>query len=77
MSFPLSLDSLSSETNSTTDCKLVLDTSPTLEVVGLAYDGAQALEKVQDLQPHLVLMDLKMLELLNACTWQRGRYAIM
>jgi DNA-binding NarL/FixJ family response regulator len=40
--------------------KVVLDTSPALEVVGLAFDGAQALEKAQELQPDLVLMDLKM-----------------
>ena len=40
--------------------KVVLDASPAIEVVGMAYDGAQALEKVQELQPDLVLMDLKM-----------------
>jgi two-component system, NarL family, response regulator LiaR len=40
--------------------KVILDASPTLEVVGLAYDGMQALEKAQTLKPDLVLMDLKM-----------------
>lgn len=40
--------------------RAILSTAPELEVVGVAYDGAQALEQVQALQPDLVLMDLKM-----------------
>ncbi|NDJ59565.1 MAG: response regulator transcription factor [Chloroflexi bacterium] len=40
--------------------QVVLNASPTIAVVGLAHDGAQALEHAATLQPDLVLMDLKM-----------------
>jgi DNA-binding NarL/FixJ family response regulator len=40
--------------------ELILNADPEIEVVGLAYDGSEALEMVQDTQPDLVLMDLKM-----------------
>ena len=40
--------------------KVILNATPQIEVVGLAYDGAQALEQVTTLHPDLVLMDLKM-----------------
>ncbi len=41
--------------------KTILNTAGAgLEVVGLAQDGAQALEQIPDLEPDLVLMDLKM-----------------
>jgi DNA-binding NarL/FixJ family response regulator len=40
--------------------KVVLDASPNLTVVGIANDGAQAIELVESLSPNLVLMDLKM-----------------
>jgi DNA-binding NarL/FixJ family response regulator len=38
----------------------IFDAAPTIEVVGVAYDGAQAIEQVSKLKPDLVLMDLKM-----------------
>jgi two-component system, NarL family, response regulator LiaR len=40
--------------------QLILETDPSIQVVGLARDGAEAVEKVEQLKPHLVLMDLKM-----------------
>jgi DNA-binding NarL/FixJ family response regulator len=40
--------------------KGILSTDPALRVVGIAKDGAEALEKVPVCQPDLVLMDLKM-----------------
>lgn len=38
----------------------ILSTTPDIEVVGIAHDGAQALQELPHLQPDLVLMDLKM-----------------
>lgn len=38
----------------------ILSTDDALEVVGTAYDGAQAVEMAKRMQPDLVLMDLKM-----------------
>ncbi len=38
----------------------ILDNVPGLEVVGCANDGAEALEKVEQLHPDVVLMDLSM-----------------
>jgi NarL family two-component system response regulator LiaR len=38
----------------------ILGSSPDIEVVGEAYDGAQALEVIEKAQPDVVLMDLKM-----------------
>jgi DNA-binding NarL/FixJ family response regulator len=40
--------------------KAILSTDPGLEVVGVANDGAEALELIPGCQPDLVLMDLKM-----------------
>ena len=40
--------------------KVILGTSAEVEVVGLAEDGADALDKVAYLKPDIVLMDLKM-----------------
>jgi DNA-binding NarL/FixJ family response regulator len=40
--------------------KVLLEASPTIRVVGMAHDGAQAVEMVSRLEPDLVLMDLKM-----------------
>jgi two-component system, NarL family, response regulator LiaR len=40
--------------------RVIINTAPTLEVVGVAYDGNQAIELVGKLSPDLVLMDLKM-----------------
>lgn len=37
-----------------------LDTQPDLEIVGEAYNGEEALQKVAELQPDIVLMDLVM-----------------
>lgn len=38
----------------------ILSTDPEIEVVGLAGDGREALEMTAELQPDVVLMDLKM-----------------
>lgn len=38
----------------------IINADPDLEVIGMAHDGAQALEAIPTLQPDLVLMDLKM-----------------
>ncbi len=38
----------------------ILGTDAALEVVSVAHDGAEALEKIEQLHPDVVLMDLKM-----------------
>ena len=38
----------------------ILSTAPEIEVVGVANDGAQAVEMIPETQPDVVLMDLKM-----------------
>lgn len=38
----------------------ILSSDPEIRVVGVAHDGAEALARVGELHPHLVLMDLKM-----------------
>ncbi len=40
--------------------RAILGTVPEVEVVGIANDGQEALEQVEQLMPDLVLMDLKM-----------------
>jgi DNA-binding NarL/FixJ family response regulator len=40
--------------------ELILNADPAIEVVGLAYDGSEALALIPTAQPDLVLMDLKM-----------------
>ncbi|MEL6152296.1 MAG: response regulator transcription factor [Chloroflexota bacterium] len=40
--------------------QLILETDPDIEVVGVAQDGAEAIEKIPDVKPDIVLMDLKM-----------------
>ena len=40
--------------------ELILSSDPEIEVVGIAYDGAEALAAVPKTRPDLVLMDLKM-----------------
>ena len=40
--------------------RVVLNASPNIEVIGIANNGAQALDLLPDLKPDLVLMDLKM-----------------
>jgi DNA-binding NarL/FixJ family response regulator len=40
--------------------RAILSTSANIEVVGMAYDGEDVLRKVEDLNPDIVLMDLKM-----------------
>ncbi len=40
--------------------ELILSSDPEIEVVGLAHDGAEAVEKIPQARPDLVLMDLKM-----------------
>jgi NarL family two-component system response regulator LiaR len=38
----------------------ILEDDPDIEVVGIAHDGAEALDKIPEAQPDVVLMDLKM-----------------
>jgi two-component system, NarL family, response regulator LiaR len=40
--------------------QVILESDAAIQVVGIAHDGAEALEKVAALKPGLVLMDLKM-----------------
>jgi DNA-binding NarL/FixJ family response regulator len=40
--------------------EMILNADPEIEVVGVAYDGAEALEAIPGTDPDLVLMDLKM-----------------
>lgn len=40
--------------------RAILRTSPGIEVVGVANDGYEALEKIPQTEPNVVLMDLKM-----------------
>lgn len=40
--------------------RVILNNTPKMEVVGVAHDGAEALEMVSKTRPDLVLMDLKM-----------------
>ncbi len=40
-------------------CSL-LDTTPDIEVIGVAEDGEQTLSKASELQPDIVLMDIRM-----------------
>jgi len=40
--------------------RAILSTDPELEVVGVAYDGTEALELIPQTSPQIVLMDLKM-----------------
>jgi DNA-binding NarL/FixJ family response regulator len=40
--------------------RMILDAQPDLEVVGEAADGAEALERVREAAPDLVLMDIRM-----------------
>jgi DNA-binding NarL/FixJ family response regulator len=40
--------------------QIILESAPDIQVVGLAHDGAAALEQIATTRPDLVLMDLKM-----------------
>jgi len=40
--------------------RMILDAHPDIEVVGEAEDGTQAVREVADLQPDIVLMDVRM-----------------
>jgi DNA-binding NarL/FixJ family response regulator len=40
--------------------QVILESDAAIQVMGIAHDGAEALEKVAALKPNLVLMDLKM-----------------
>jgi DNA-binding NarL/FixJ family response regulator len=46
-----------------TGFRLILSSEPDLEVVGECHDGARAVELVTELQPDVVLMDIRMPEL--------------
>ena len=40
--------------------QVILESDPDVQVIGIAQDGAEAIELVEAHRPHLVLMDLKM-----------------
>lgn len=40
--------------------RTILSTSPDIDIVGIAYNGYQALEQIQKARPDVALMDLKM-----------------
>jgi YesN/AraC family two-component response regulator len=40
--------------------RAILGTSAKIEVVGMAYNGEEAIQQVEALHPDIVLMDLKM-----------------
>jgi DNA-binding NarL/FixJ family response regulator len=40
--------------------RVIFDSDPEIDVVGIVNDGAQAIDAIPGLQPNLVLMDLKM-----------------
>lgn len=40
--------------------EMILNADTQIEVVGTAYDGAEALERIPNAKPDVVLMDLKM-----------------
>jgi two-component system, NarL family, response regulator LiaR len=40
--------------------RVIFDSDPEIEVVGIAHDGAQAITLIPDLKPDLIVMDLKM-----------------
>lgn len=40
--------------------RTILSTSPDIDIVGVAYNGYQALEQIQKARPDVLLMDLKM-----------------
>jgi RNA polymerase sigma factor (sigma-70 family) len=40
--------------------QVILESDLQMEVVGIAYDGAEAIEKIPSARPDIVLMDLKM-----------------
>jgi len=44
----------------TTGLSTILGSAPDLKVVGIAYEGNEALQNAKNLKPDLVLMDLKM-----------------
>ena len=51
--------------------KSVLETDKDLEVVGLATDGFEALERVKEMRPHVVLMDIRMPNMNGVVATQR------
>lgn len=51
--------------------KSVLETDKDLEVVGLATDGFEALERVKEMRPNVVLMDIRMPNMNGVVATQR------
>ncbi len=43
--------------------KLALNNQPDINIVGVAHNGKQAIEKAKTLQPHIILMDINMPEM--------------
>ena len=56
--------------------RAILGTAPDIQVVGLAYNGQEAIDQIPALRPDLILMDLKMPEMNGVLATQaiRARY---
>lgn len=53
------------------ELKSVLETDPKMQVVGTATDGFDALQKMRDIQPDVVLMDIRMPNMNGVVATQR------
>ena len=53
------------------ELKSILETDESLQVVGAAYDGSDALQKMPQLQPDVVLMDIRMPHMNGVVATQR------
>ncbi len=51
----------------------ILTSDPNIQVVGMAYNGREALDMIPEVQPEVVLMDLKMPEMNGILATQRIR----
>ena len=55
--------------------KSVLQTSPEIEVCGIAYNGAQAVDTAKELHPDVILMDVRMPEMNGVAATKRIKEA--
>ena len=55
--------------------KSVLQTSPEIEVCGIAYNGVQAVDMAKELHPDVILMDVRMPEMNGVAATKRIKEA--